>query len=438
MNDPDRTDPDRAAADPDDPVHARATAAADALVAGFGDLDTDAALQAVRLAARADATHRRLVQRRWMASAAAGVLVIAGTMALALVAGDSRSGDTPAPVPPSETTTHTPVVPTTTTTPGFTTTTPPSTTTTSPSTTTTQPAAPTGPVASVSYLDPPPVVGLTPLATIDAVDAQSGGFAVGIGDVGVVVSQWPYRGEEATRLDVVGFDGRARRIPNVDAGALLAVGPGDVAYLSRTSEPIEPPLAVPAFAIVAVALAGDPAGTTIASWPANIHEFLEYPPLSFGHGADGIVHRRYGFDEQPAFAPHVDTAGAPVRLDPVPPRFAADWPGGLGGIVRSSAGGAWTLVVEPAPERTDTFDGSSPAAPGPDGRGVYVTHLGNAAPGTDFGEPTMWVVAELRPDGTATWWSLPDGWTIVASDAWGTVAARHDGTRLELALVDFA
>ncbi len=69
---------------------------------------------------------------------------------------------------------------------------------------------------------------------------------------------------------------------------------------------------------------------------------------------------------------------------------------------------------------------------------MYVTHIGpNASPGTDFGEPTMWVVAALNPDGTATWWSVPDGWEILASDTWGTVLGRQSGTQLELALADF-
>ena len=42
----------------------------------------------------------------------------------------------------------------------------------------------------------------------------------------------------------------------------------------------------------------------------------------------------------------------------------------------------------------------------------------------------------MNPDGTATWWSPPNGWQVVASDIWGTVLARLEGTRLELALAD--
>jgi hypothetical protein len=66
------------------------------------------------------------------------------------------------------------------------------------------------------------------------------------------------------------------------------------------------------------------------------------------------------------------------------------------------------------------------------------THIGpNIRPGVDFGERSMGVIAELRPDGSATWWSMPDGWTVVASDIWGTVLAKQDGTQLQLAMAEF-
>jgi hypothetical protein len=44
------------------------------------------------------------------------------------------------------------------------------------------------------------------------------------------------------------------------------------------------------------------------------------------------------------------------------------------------------------------------------------------------------VLADLQPTGDATWWSIPEDWQVVASDIWGTVLARQDGTQLELAL----
>jgi hypothetical protein len=46
----------------------------------------------------------------------------------------------------------------------------------------------------------------------------------------------------------------------------------------------------------------------------------------------------------------------------------------------------------------------------------------------------MWVIAALHGDGTVEWWSIPDGWQIVAGDVWGTVLAKLDDDRLQLAV----
>lgn len=422
----------------DDPIHVRATAAGRALIASFDGLDTDAELAAVRSGAMTILPKHRSAGTRWMAAVAAGALVVAGTAALVANSGTRRSTtDEPPPImtPTPSTTQMSSTSTTEASVSGMTTTTAPT------STTITQPPAPSGPVAAVSYLDPPPFVAMTPLATVDVPDEQSGAFAVGIGDTGVVVTPWWWVADDdgrypPTRLDVIDVDGRVRTVSTLVDGIVLAVGPGDVAYLSQATEPT-PPSAAPNFSIVAVALSGDRAGEVIASSPANINEFLEYPPLSFGHGADGIVHRRSGFTDRPAFATHVDLSGNPVAGFEKPPTFEAAVSNGLGGVVTSSAGVSWELAVEPAPDRADNYVGASPPSPGAEGRGVYVTHLDNDASGSDFGMPSMWVVADLRPDGTASWWSLPDGWEIVASDAWGTIAARRDGARLELAVVDF-
>lgn len=66
------------------------------------------------------------------------------------------------------------------------------------------------------------------------------------------------------------------------------------------------------------------------------------------------------------------------------------------------------------------------------------THIGpNARPDTDFGEPTMPVIAEMHRDGSVQWWSIPDGWNVVASDVWGTVLAHMTGDSIDLALADW-
>lgn len=411
-----------------DPIDARAKAAADALIASYGDLDTENALTAAKNSiATNDARHAG--RTRWIAVAAAAALVVGGTVAVAATHSRSTQDQAPALSP---TTTRTPTAATT----APSTTTLPADTTTPPTTaaaTTTTTGSPPVTIAAVSYLSPPSVLAFQTLGTVEVPASEDGAFAVAIGELGVAVNQWDYKDSNGTQIEVIGFDGQTRNIANVDGTAILAYGPGDIAYLTRQGTTIEE------FAVVAVPLSGDNAGTPVATQPANINLFLEYPPLSFGHGPDGVIHRRQ-YVAGTAIAPYVDIDGKPITLDTAPATFVFgdDVERGLGGVIRSSTGMSWTLAVEAAADRADTYVGISPPAAGPDGRGVYTTHIGpNATPDTDFGEPTMWVVAELNPDGTSTWWSLPDGWEVLASDTWGTVLGRQSGTQLELALANF-
>lgn len=414
--------------DTDDPIDARAVAAADGLIASFSDVDTETELRAV--VDGSGSTHRdrsRTVRVRWIAIAAAAVLVIGGIVALAAnVATRSPVTDAPTPSNKSVTTVATSDPPTT-----ADTTTPP--TTSAPTTTLAQAPAT---VAQVSYLDPPAELQLQPLATLSVPAAQDGDFTVAIGDLGVAVTQQTYgNGDEPIRIDVIDFAGQIRTIPPIDVSGLIAYGPGDVAYFTRQSTRIED------FAVDAVPLSGANAGTAVASEPADINLFSEYPPFSFGHGANGIIHRRSYLQDQPTIIDYVDIDGAPLPFGEDTPTFAFESPNddgeGRGGTITASTGTSWALSVEAAPDRASPYLGASPPAPGSDGRGVYVTHIGpDAKPTVDFGQPTMWVIASMNPDGTATWWSPPNGWQVVASDIWGTVLARLEGTRLELALAD--
>jgi hypothetical protein len=104
-------------------------------------------------------------------------------------------------------------------------------------------------------------------------------------------------------------------------------------------------------------------------------------------------------------------------------------------VVTATDGSRWRLDIDPSPSRASPFIGPTPAAPSSNGDAVYWTHIGPIArPDVDFGEPTMWVIAALHDDGNVDWWSLPDGWQVVASDDWGTVLAKLENGRLQLAL----
>lgn len=43
------------------------------------------------------------------------------------------------------------------------------------------------------------------------------------------------------------------------------------------------------------------------------------------------------------------------------------------------------------------------------------------------------VIAQLEADGSGRWWSLPEGWTLAASDVFGTVVQRTTSNGIELA-----
>ena len=150
-----------------------------------------------------------------------------------------------------------------------------------------------------------------------------------------------------------------RTVPNINAGALIAYGPGDIAYLTRQGASIQD------FAVIVVPLSGDSAGTAVATQPANINLFLEYPPLSFGHGPGEVIHRRE-YVAETAVAPYVGTDGQPITLDTAPAVFVFDddLERGLGGVITSTSGMSWTLAVEVASDRADTYVGVSPPAPG--------------------------------------------------------------------------
>lgn len=360
---------------------------------------------------------------RWVAAAAAVVLAFLGSVALL------RDGDT---IELVESSTTAPVV-----------------STVADSTAATVPAAPStteAPIVAtsvpadgrsdgVTYREPPPELALRSLGTVRVPEPMVGGYSVAIGDLGVAVASWPYGADGSDRIEVLGFDGTARAVEvDVGLGGMIAYGPGDVAYSTRQGDSIDD------FAVVAVALSGELAGTVVADEPANINRYLEYPPSSFGHGEAGVIMRR---DDGATAIGYVDVNGQPTTLgEPAPPFYTADETlrvDDLGGRVESSTGASWQLDVEAAPDRAGMYVGPSPPAPTSGGAGVYSTHIGpNLAPDTDFGEPSMWVVARLAPDGSVSWWSLPAGWTMVASDLWGTVLAKQDGEQVELAFADFA
>ncbi len=407
---------------PDDPIDRRASAAASALIETFADLDVEADLAATRHGTRTYVARSR--NRTWLAGVAALSIVVAGTVALVAVSDSRSTSPVLAPTTPQPTLEPAPnssAVPT-------------ASTSLPETSTTTSVAISNSATASVSYLDPPPELALRPLGTVAVPAERSGAYSVAVGDLGVAVSQWMYDDGSTGRLDVVDFGGGIREFPTVIGDPLLAYGPGDVVYTTRSGTAIDE------FAVVAIALGAD-GGTEVRREREDVNVFIEYPPMSFGHAAAGVIHRREYLAEEPPIIDYVDVDGQPVTLADASPTFRFETPertgADLGGTIISSAGDRWTLTVDAAPDRAGSYVGASPPVPGTAGHGIYVTHIGpDADPSTDFGVPTLWVIADLQPGGTASWWTIPAGWEVIASDAWGTVLGRRTGTTLELAIAE--
>lgn len=309
-------------------------------------------------------------------------------------------------------------------------------------TTTTVPLA-AGVDGGVSYLDPPPLLRLRSLGTVQVPSPESGGFEVAIGDLGLAVATWRDGDHPDTAITLVGFDGQQRLVDVDDAlSGVLAYGPGEVAYVfDQAGSPFQD------FAVAAVALDGDRVGRVVASNKVPINTYMELPRASFGHGRDGIVDRLR--DVNATVLGYVDTAGQPITWTEATPsllttvgddRFATQPSTDEGGLtVQSSTGRSWKLRIDAAPDRASSYVGPSPPAPSSEALSVFWTHIGpDARPDTDFGGPTMWVIAALQPNGDVRWWSVPDGWQVVASDVWGTVLARTSNNQIELSLANFS
>ena len=282
-------------------------------------------------------------------------------------------------------------------------------------------ALPTSPGGAVDFESPPAALHLRTIGSIPF-ETRDGEVWIdaAIGDRGVVINQsW------AGHVTVVGFDGSTREVAVDGELGSLVHGPGDVVYGLRSGESIDD------FAIVAVALGGARRGETVGSRPLSWTTYTELPYASFGHGADGVIDRVRGVNT--TVIPYVGEHGEAVTwIEAEPAVYTTDR-----SLVTASTGQSWQLEIHASPAGADSFVGPTPAAPSNDGLAVYWTYIGpNARPDIDFGEPTMPMLAALHPDGTVQWWSVPDGWQVVATDVWGTVLSRVDGGQLQLALAD--
>jgi hypothetical protein len=316
-------------------------------------------------------------RRRWVVLAAAATVVAVGTAAIVW----SQRDPSP-PTVPSET-----PVPTTATSP------------------------PTRPASglSVSYLDPPPVLAPHVFATVgDSGDTSLTDIAVTETGGAVTVDQ--ITGEAI----VVELDGTTRRVPLECRCGAVAAGPGDVLYAYGQGTADRPTL-------VAIPLSGDQAGQIVATQGLPRQRYSRLPDGAFGHGSEGLTDRRTGEE----ISDYVDTSGEQVTWLEAPPDYTIDENETVVACCFVETP-EWPLEIERHPDYEEPRQGNSPPAPTTDGDAAYWTNLGPP-------DDPINVIAVLSPDGSAQWFRLPDGWSVAASDVWGTILTRRVGERVELA-----
>lgn len=365
---------------------------------------------------------------RWVPMAAAGALTAAGIAAVVIW---TQSGQDSEPPPATVPLTVAPSVPATP--PGST---PASTTVVA----TTVPAAfPEPQIVPVDAADPPPLH--VPEALVSIPRAPNPGnntVSVAIGERTIAVRQ---PGTDVVTLfdyaDRAGAAASVRDVPIDEPLFSTVLGPGDVLYGIGDPRQGNSVGAPDAFRFVAIPVSGEQAGDVVAESDLAPVAYLELPDGAFGHGPDGIVDRAR--DVNRTVLGYVDAKGNPVQWAGSPPPLLT-WTPGLGDGGRVSVVGsdlAWDLAITKAADYGGDFIGPNPPAPTSGGRVVYSDTIGpDLTPDQDFGPNQMPVVAILEPDGSGRWIRLPDDWSVVASDVWGTVLQRTTADAIELALLD--
>jgi hypothetical protein len=353
--------------------------------------------------------------RRRYVVASAAALIVAVTVGIGIVL---RTADGSQPSSPSIVPTTVPIVtgpPTTTASTPTIATSPPTTTgststiaTSPPTTTATTPQGSDG--LTVTYTAPPPLLTPTPFFSGET-------FFAAISPDGTTIAI-----DASGAATLISPDGTTSVVDLEVMPTHLVAGPSGVLYgLHYATDGPDP--AAPEASIVAIASTGERSGQVIAEAPVDRNTYLESPVGIFGSGPAGIIDRFTG----QLLIGWVDPSGQPMTWPTPPPAPARITVDDATDVITSSAGTSWPLRIERHPDwRGTDYVGESPPGPTADGGAVLWTSLGPPADDSDYPPPTMGVIAQLRPDGTATWHRLPDDWHVLYSDIGGTLLAHTD------------
>jgi hypothetical protein len=296
-------------------------------------------------------------------------------------------------------------------------------------------AAPAGGVPAaflaVSYTAPPAPLPLAPFARI----APPGGTtfegaqaAVATDGATVVVSTNDASGRRPVAYYATNDGTVSAPVPLAVDIAAVVPGPDHVIYGIATDPSTGQPSAV------AIPMGGPRLGQLIAARPlANPAQFLEPGPAPFGNTAEGIV----DLSRAPGtlLIGHVDQNGNPLAASGLPRTYLRQT---ATSIIDTGPPDAWDITIERQPGYTAPYSGEAPPARSASGVNVWATYLG-LSPEPGVADPTLPVLAVLRPGERTVWFSVADGWRYASSDVWGTIFVRTaaDGA-IELARMDEA
>ena len=204
-------------------------------------------------------------------------------------------------------------------------------------------------------------------------------------------------------------------------------GPQDMIYGFAQAGTETAPAAGVAFAIP---VTGDRRGQAVASAEIGMVSYVEAPVGMLQAGPDGVVNTRDG--QVPL--PYVLANGQPFEEALQRPTYFQDE---LGNIVEPGRPPKWVLDIERHPEFRGNYVGESPPVATADGGAAYWTAIGAPSdPAADFSDALLPMIAMLHPDGSGTWRSIPDGWSVSSMDTAGTVLTRRTDIGLDIAVLD--
>jgi hypothetical protein len=233
----------------------------------------------------------------------------------------------------------------------------------------------------------------------------------------------PTTGERRIALDPAIPDLTGLAVGGPDGIVYVIVQPGRQASQSATE-------------IVAIPTDGPRAGQTVGSASINLANYTHTHPSVLGLGPTSVIDKRTG----ESLIDYVDTTGEPLQAQLPAPAYPlvqsidiwSTFETGLDVAPANGASPKWDVEVDREPTAVGGLGDFPEPTAIDNGRVLVTTAIGPNLPG-DYGEPTLQVIAVLEPDGSGSWWSVPDGWSLDVADMYGPLYTRMIDNTLEIA-----